>query len=201
VLVALLRHGEGARRDAPPPSESPSRLSPRGRAQAGAARRFLAALDAPRIVSSSSPSALETAAIVAAGRPVETVPELAEPRLGTWEGCAAETLPELLDLLTHADGAPPEGEFLAGLLARARAALDAVLDGHSGDAVVVSHRLVNTILLADVLGLPLRESVFLQQSPGCVNLLRRRGDSLTVLMLNVDPLDPLHLGAEGVSIA
>ena len=193
-LVALLRHGEEdgvADGLSGIESRSPRGLSATGRAQAEAAREFLASLDAPRVACSDRPRAIETATIVAAGRPVEIVPELGGLDLGEWEGLPASELTELARVLSDPQLRPPGGESLADLLARFRPAVMGVLPD-AGDAIVVAHRMTNAVLLAELLGLPPADACLVQQDPGGITILAREGTRLAVQMLNLSPLDPLR---------
>ncbi len=195
-LVALLRHGEedGAA-DGRAGLESRSRrgLSPAGRAQAEAARDYLAGLDAARVACSGLPRAIETATIVADGRPVDVVPGLAGLDLGEWEGrTGAETEDDLARVLADPGARPPGGESLADLLERTRPAFLGTLPDE-GDAIVVAHRMVNAVLLAELIGLPLEDAALVQQDPGAISILAREpSGGLAVQMLNVSPLDPLR---------
>lgn len=195
-LAALLRHGEedsAAEGGAGVESRSRRGLSETGRAQAEAARDYLAPLDAARVACSDLPRAIETATIVADGRPVEVVPGLAGMSLGDWEGrTAAEMEDDLAGVLSDPSARPPGGESLADLLERARPALMGVLP-EEGDAIVVAHRMVNAVLLAELLGLPPEDAALVQQDPGAVSILAREPSGrLAVQMLNISPLDPLR---------
>jgi broad specificity phosphatase PhoE len=197
-IVALLRHGEEA--GAPDghgglESRSPRGLSAAGRAQAEAARDFLASLDAERVTCSDARRAVETARIVATGRPVDVVPALAGLDLGKWEGRPAGELPDFARVLTDPSMRPPGGESLADLEARARPALLAAVP-EEGDAIVVAHRMTNAVILVGLLGLPLADAGLVQQDPGGITILARtRSGGLAVQMLNLSPLDPLRTGA------
>jgi len=193
-LVALLRHGEeavAADGTRGVESRSPRGLSPAGRAQAEAARVFLASLGAARVACSDRPRAIETATIVAAGRPVEVVPELGGMDLGEWEGLPASELPELGRVLSDPSLRPPGGESLADLAERFRRAVMGVIPPE-GDAIVVAHRMANAVFLADLLGLPPQDACLVQQDPGGITILARDRGRLAVQMLNVRPLDPLR---------
>lgn len=193
-LVALLRHGEeegAADGRGGLESRSPRGLSATGRAQAEAARDFLASLDAPRVACSDRPRAIETARIVAAGRPVDVVPALGGMDLGEWEGRPASELPELGRVLSDPALRPPGGESLADLAARFRGAFLGVLPPEGG-AIVVAHRMTNAVLLAELLGLPPEDACLVQQDPGGITILTRDGTKLAVQMLNLSPLDPLR---------
>jgi probable phosphoglycerate mutase len=196
-LVALLRHGEedgAAEGRVGLESRSRRGLSPAGRAQAEAARDYLASLDAARVACSGLPRAVETAEIVAGGRPVDVVPGLAGLDLGDWEGrTAAEMDGDLARVLADADARPPGGESLADLLERTRPAFLGALP-EEGDAIVVAHRMVNAVLLAELIGLPLDDAALVQQDPGGISIIAREPSGrLAVQMMNVSPLDPLRL--------
>jgi probable phosphoglycerate mutase len=193
-LVALLRHGEEDAADWRKGVETRSArgLSHRGRAQAEAARDFLASLDATRVACSDVPRAIETAEIVAAGRPVDVLPGLCGLRLGEWEGTSPLDHPDFVRVLTDPTARPPGGESLADLEGRFRAALMQALPD-TGDAIVVGHRLANAAFLAGVMGLPLADAGLIQQDPGGITILARVHNRLSLQMLNVRPLDPLRL--------
>jgi probable phosphoglycerate mutase len=197
-LVALLRHGEedeGADGRVGLESRSPRGLSARGRAQAEAARDFLVSLDAERVACSDVPRAIETALVVAAGRPIDVVPQLGGMDLGEWEGSPASDLPDLARVLGDPSLRPPGGESLADLAARFRPAFLGVLPSE-GAAIVVAHRMSNAVLVADLLGLPPADAALVQQDPGAITILAREpGGRLAVQMLNISPLDPLRAGA------
>jgi broad specificity phosphatase PhoE len=198
-LVALLRHGEedgAADARAAVASRSRRGLSAAGRAQAAAARDYLSTLDAGRVACSDLPRAMETAEIVADGRPVDVVSGLAGLGLGEWEGrTAAELEHDLAAAVSDPGARPPGGESLADLLERARPAFLGALP-EEGDAIVVGHRMVNAVLLAELIGLPLADAALVQQDPGAVSVLARRPSGrLAVQMLNISPLDPLRTSA------
>ncbi len=202
-LVALLRHGEDASATFPGgPIDAPADrgLTAAGRRQAAAAREFLASLEVDEVVASDSPRALETAEIVADGRPVRAEAALAGLNLGEWAGHPASELPELEQVLTDPLSRAPGGESLSDLLARGRPAFDAVLAA-ARDAIMISHRMVNAVLLADLIGLPLGEAGLIQQDPGAVNMIQLSGRRGHVAMVNLNLLDPLRRRVLKTSLA
>ena len=202
-LLALLRHAEEFGTSAPGArvhTRGPRGISERGRAQAQAAARFLEPLAAQRVISSDARRAVETAEIIAAGRPVEIVPELAGLDLGDWDGLPLEEMPELAAVLSDPARRPPRGESLANLLERARPAFHAALSV-DGDAIVVSHRMTNAVLLAEMMGLPPDHAGLILQDPTGINVIDRRGRAPAVAMLNVSPLDPMRLDSKVASLA
>lgn len=80
-------------------------LAPKGRRQAEALARRLSGVRIDRIISSPMLRALETAQIVATGRPVEVDERLRERDYGRWEGLTQEEVrardPELLARWEH----------------------------------------------------------------------------------------------------
>jgi broad specificity phosphatase PhoE len=110
--------------------------------------------------------------------------------LGAWDGLRPADVPELGAVLTSPDRRPPGGESLSDLLGRARRALDRCVPDDR-NAIVVAHRLVNAVIVADGLGLGVAAAGFVQQDPGGIDVLWRDADGLRVLMVNVTPDDPL----------
>jgi broad specificity phosphatase PhoE len=202
-LVALLRHGEDAAAIRPGgPIDAPADrgLTPTGRRQAVAAREFLASLEVDEVVVSESPRALETAEIIADGRPVCAEAALAGLNLGEWSGRPASELPELERVLTDPLARPPGGESLSELLGRARPVFRRVLAG-ARDAIVISHRMVNAVLLAELIGLPIEVAALIQQDPGAVNVIQLGDRRAHVAMVNLNLLDPLRRGVLKASLA
>ncbi|MDA8236926.1 MAG: histidine phosphatase family protein [Chloroflexi bacterium] len=172
LTLVLTRHGLTDRSD---PEQHLGQgidigLSAAGRAQAEALAARIADERFDRIVSSPLRRALETAAMVARGRPVETDRRLAEMDYGAWEGLTYEALeardagfrarwvadPEALACPggeSGADVAVRARSFVADLLAWAAAA------GAPPDPVVlaVAHSTLNRILLCVAVGVPVRE--------------------------------------------
>ena len=148
-------------------------LDEKGRRQARALARRAATLDLDVIYSSTLLRARETAAIVSerCGRlPVICLNDLEELSWGKYEG--RPRTPELkavfLDMVARwqagqYDYAVEGGESVLDVLARARRAVDFILDEHVGHRVmVVAHGRFFRILIADLLeeyGLPRMEEV------------------------------------------
>jgi broad specificity phosphatase PhoE len=197
-VVALVRHGEdlGGERLA---ARGGAGLSVRGRAQARAAREFLAPL-AAGVCSSPAPRARETAEVLSGGVVVRVLDGLAPLDLGEWEGARADAAAPLADALQRPGGRAPGGETLEALRVRATAALDEARDA-DGHVVVVAHRMTNAVLLADALGLPPEAAPRVQQDPGAVSLLLEdRAGRLRPAAVNLTPLDPLRRAAAAVRV-
>lgn len=85
----------------------------------------------------------------------------------------------------------PDGETLAEVRQRAVAALDHIIAKHPGDTVaVVSHRVVNKVLLCAALGLGDDAFWRIRQDTCCLNVMEHDGTGLSVCLLN----DTCHLG-------
>jgi broad specificity phosphatase PhoE len=144
MTTIWLRHGETALNASRVIQPADTPLSERGRAQAAAAARRLAALGPVAVVSSDLPRARETAEAVAAavGLTVLTEPLLRERNFGTLRGRSHDSLG--FDALRMIE-APPEGESMAEFLARAARAwthVQALRATLNGPLVVVSHGLL-----------------------------------------------------------
>jgi probable phosphoglycerate mutase len=144
MTILWLRHGETALNAARVLQPEATPLSARGRLQALAAARRLAALQPAALLSSDLPRARETAEAVAAatGLSLRLEPLLRERSFGDLRGRAYDTL-DFDPLVMH--DAPPAGESRAEFLervARAWAAVAAARAACGGLLVVVSHGLV-----------------------------------------------------------
>ena len=141
LTVLLTRHGATPRSD---PEQHLGQgidigLSGAGRAAARALAARLEGVAFDRVISSPLRRALETAATVAAGSPVETDPRVAEMDYGEWEGLTyAEIDARDLDLRRRWEDDPagtrcPGGESGNEVAARARTFLaDAIARGQAG---------------------------------------------------------------------
>ena len=147
TLIHLIRHGEVENPDRIRYGQLPGfRLSERGRAQAGAAGRYLRGRPQPIVAIYSSPleRAIETAEIVAgelALREVVPDPELIEAP-SQFDGLpkTAFLSPRMWGRLTN-PFRPSWGEPFAEVAARMRAAVERLRDAHTGAAIaVVSHQ-------------------------------------------------------------
>jgi broad specificity phosphatase PhoE len=178
-------------------------LTDEGRRQAVAARELLDGVRLDRVVASSLPRAVETAALVAPEHEVERWPELREI---TGEKLSSIPAAELEEAFVHAfRGVVPTdkrflgGETIGALFDRVVPALERLVDDTSWDtALVVAHGAVNRALLSYVLT---GERMFLgrfEQAPGCVNVLDVGADGTVadsiVRAVNVAPVDLVHRG-------
>jgi len=194
-IAAIMRHAEpeDPRGELPLAAGRDRRLTEQGRRQCEAARTWLTGLAPVCVISSDSPRAIETAQLVGAPLTPTIIPELAGMRLGVWE---EEPLQAVTDrvrgLVAGAVPAPPGAESIAELSERVRRAFDQALPAE-GNVLVVAHRLVNAVLLAELLGLPPEEALSVPQDHANVSLLSLEDTRDQLLALNVTPLAPLRL--------
>jgi probable phosphoglycerate mutase len=125
LTLLLTRHGEAAQGDVMLGGQLDVPLMPQGREEAAALARRLNGVRIDRIVSSPMLRALETAQIVATGRPVEVDARLRELDYGRWEGLTYAEIdahdPELRARWEHDPAAThsPGGESGDDVAARA----------------------------------------------------------------------------------
>ncbi len=153
--------------------------------QASALGEVLGRLELRLVVSSPLQRAVETASAVAcrAGLEVETDRRLIDRDYGAWAGQPRELLITRFGSVNDAPGVESEDVVLI----RAMDALDdARRRATGGDAVVVSHDAVNTVLLTTI-DERLGDSTTLVQDTGCFNVLEYRVHSWSVLSVNNAP--------------
>ncbi len=125
LTLLLTRHGAAAQGDVMLGGQLDVPLMPQGREEAAALARRLNGVRIDRIVSSPMLRALETAQIVATGRPVEVDARLRELDYGRWEGLTYAEIdahdPELRTRWEHDPAAThsPGGESGDDVAARA----------------------------------------------------------------------------------
>jgi probable phosphoglycerate mutase len=174
-------------------------LNVEGVAQAKAAAEALAGIELDRVLTSGLPRTLETAAIVAPGRTLETWPDLTEIRGGRLSEIPTDALQHEF---VHAFRGviPNETRFLRGesigqLFDRVLPALERLVadeDWHT--ALAVLHGGVNRAILSYALT---AERMFLghfEQAPACVNVLDLGDDGEWIVRaVNIAAYDLLHL--------
>jgi len=203
--VFLIRHGhipwDGQKRYV---GQSDLPLSPRGKAQAEALRRWFENTPLSRVIASDLKRARETAGIIAANRtiPVEPVSALREIHLGEWEG---RTFSEVEsrdpagfrqrgeDFSTHR---PPGGENFSDLQDRVMPVFEGFVAEMTGNLLIVGHAGVNRVILCRLLGMPLANLFCIGQDYGGVNVIVPRLDRHLVKAVNI-PVDRLEGSARG----
>ena len=168
-------------------------LSPRGRCQAAALARVLAADTVHALYASDLWRARETALILAKplGLPVHTEPRLREMAFGHWEGLTYDEI-EQRDAKTltawYADPlqvAPPGGETLAQVSERVQAVLTCLVSFcQEHTAVLVAHGGPLRVLLCLALGLPPQAHWQFVLAPGSLTELRIEAQGTVLWRLN-----------------
>jgi broad specificity phosphatase PhoE len=199
VNIILVRHGETdwnteqvfrGRIDVP--------LNQVGLSQAEAVGHFLKGRDLDALFSSPLKRAFETARMLAKGRNLEIVAEegLIDINFGLWQGMSHQKVREdFKDLYSRWISEPhkvifPEGESLREVSARSQKVLDTIVKNNPGRTVVlVSHRVINKVLLCSVLGLKLSHFWNIRQDTCAVNCFEYKKGNYYLTLLN----DTCHL--------
>lgn len=196
-LVFLVRHGATLNNLADPPKiqghGSDLGLSDQGRHQAEQAAVLLSTQKIAAAYSSPLCRAYETATIISRAQQLEPthIAALREVDVGQWEGLSWRDIqrdaPEahrqfLTDPATFGYAG---GENLTELLARVRPAFEQLMQAHLGQSIlVVGHNVVNRVLLATYLEVPLARAREIHQDNCGVNVLRYRDRQVKVLTSN-----------------
>jgi len=177
------------------PDEVP--LTVEGREQAEATRALLDGVELDRVIASGLPRTVETAALVAPGRDVETWPELREIAGDRFSAIPPEELEEAFVHAFHGI-VPNDKRFLGGetigeLFDRVLPALERLLADDGWDtALVVAHGAVNRAILSYALTGERRFLGRFEQAPGCLNVLDVDGADWVVRAVNVAATDLVH---------
>lgn len=204
--IYLMRHADVAYFDETGRPVRPDTvpLTEKGQAQARAAASAFCEIPLDRIVSSGLPRTVQTATIVAQGRPIqlETHEGLKEIQPGR---LADLPLPSIDQVFTEAFGGHVrrESQFLGGetfgsLCDRVESALNELLaDPDWRHLLVVAHGGVNRAILAYALGAGLSSFGAMEQDAACINVIDvdERGRFL-VRLFNYTPYSDLKLGFE-----
>ena len=197
TVLYLIRHGATEANLARPPVLQGRRHDPPlarlGVRQAQATRDFLAIRPIDHCYTSPLQRAVETAAIVAAPHGLAPLPleELTECDVGRWEGLDWGTI-RRFDAdgygRFHADPGEfgyPGGESFRMVHDRVAPALDALLERHRGESVlVVAHHVVNRTYLAGLLGLPPGQARQVSLDNCGISVVVRDGEATCIHTLN-----------------
>lgn len=168
-------------------------LNENGLRQAQDLGRFFASRGLRAAYSSQMLRARQTVeAIAAEAELVPTaLPGLQECNVGVWEGLDWDTIrarhPEACQAFLTDPAVHPMlgGESYQHVLERVLPVWNGLVARHAGEAfVLVTHNVVNRVLLASLLGLELRQGALLRQRNGCVNLIEIVGDKPHVITVN-----------------
>ncbi len=206
VKVILIRHGETdwntqqifrGKIDIP--------LNESGLAQARAVRESLKDREIDRIYSSPLSRALETARILGENRnlKIETEEAFIDIDFGRWQGLSHQKVREAhKDLYEMWLSNPqtvtfPEGESLETVRTRSGKALEEIVKNHPGETLaIVSHRVLNKVLLCAVLGVELSHFWYIRQDTCAINVFEYKDGAFYLTLLN----DTCHLkNIEGTS--
>jgi len=207
VKVILIRHGETdwntkqifrGRKDIP--------LNEVGLVQAKAVGVSLSDIQIDAVYSSPLGRALETAKVLAESRSLEV--ELEEGFIdidfGKWQGITHEKVKEEYESLYEMWLKNPQmvtfpgGESLKDVRKRSIEALEKVINKHTGKMLaIVSHRVLNKVLLCSVLGLELSHFWHIKQDTCAINRFEYKDERFYLTLLN----DTCHLKKiEGASV-
>jgi broad specificity phosphatase PhoE len=196
-LAYLIRHGATASNLADPPVlqgrtvDGP--LSTDGQRQAAQVAECLAPQLLTAIYSSPLRRAQETADRIARlhDLPVRTLDEITEADVGAWERRSwveiRVTEPERYAQFQQdpARYGYHQGENLNQVAERVIPAIEATLRVHPGETIaIVGHNVVNRVVLAHALGLPLALARGIVQNNGGINLLRWRDRRMDAVSIN-----------------
>jgi broad specificity phosphatase PhoE len=199
--IVLVRHGQTIwNREARFRGQADVELDEFGLKQAEATGRYLAARwPAVAVYASPMGRAVQTAEAIARAQALTVQPlgGLLDINFGEWQGHlaseVAQRYPDLFQAWTEAPHTVhiPGGEKLDDVRSRVVAALDDIVARHPGQTVaLVSHTVVNRVLLCAVLGLGNDHFWRLQQETCAVNVFDAEEDgSFTIALLN----DTCHL--------
>ncbi|MGI6308107.1 MAG: histidine phosphatase family protein [Dethiobacteria bacterium] len=201
-LIYLIRHGQTLwNKEEVFRGQSDIPLNDFGRRQAGAIAKELQEkkLKNPIFFSSPLKRARETAEIAGSFLPgisVSDVEALTDINFGEWQGQAREEIeklyPELYRMWQEnpAGVVFPGGEDLREVAARAEKAFMSIVREHpENDVVIVTHRVVNKVLLSLLLCANLDLFWKIRQDTACINILARERSIFNMLVIN----DSCHL--------
>jgi phosphoserine phosphatase len=193
--LLVVRHGEvegidperfRGRRDLP--------LTAKGRMQADAVAKRIAARYRPDAIYSSPLSrTIATAEAIAGlpGLPVQREADLIDIDYGDWHGLSVQEARERwaneIDLWLREPQLVqiPGGETLPGVLTRVARVLETVTRTHSEQLVIlVAHESVNRVILLHALGMPLSGYWRIGQKPCCINEIEAYRGRLVVARVN-----------------
>ena len=200
TTILLVRHGQTewnrverfrGRADVP--------LNDNGLQQAEATGRHVASQWQPAAIYSSPLSrAVKTAEAIGrqVGRTVEIHPGLVDIDYGDWQGLTPDEVrshwPEMVDVWYNTPhlASIPEGETLGDLRVRAMRTVGDLASRHAEQTIVlVSHTVVNRIILLGVLGLGNDRFWHIRQEPCTINVFEVDAGDYTLISLN----DTCHL--------
>lgn len=201
--IYIARHGQTvSNREGRFCGHSETDLTELGREQARALGRHLAATPIDAAYTSDFSRAIETAALILAGRDIATNvdPDLRELHYGEWEmekaADVARRYPEQNRLMRAEDPAwrPPGGEDTAMVRVRTFAALQRIARAHRHESVlIVAHGTAINCMLAEVLGVAATHVFRLAvDNCGLSEIIFRRATPIVVRLNDTSYLEQIH---------
>jgi len=199
VKVILIRHGETDwNKEQIFRGRIDVALNEVGLAQARSVQATLKDVQISAIYSSPLSRALETARVVGEGRNCEVKIEegFIDINFGRWQGIShqkvKEEYKELYEMWLNKPQMVtfPEGESLEEVQRRSMKALEKVIKKHPEETLaIISHRVLNKVLLCSILGLELSHFWYIKQDTCALNRFEYKDDKYYLTLLN----DTCHL--------
>lgn len=138
----------------------------------------------------TSPLLRAKACADAIGAASHVIPGLAEIDFGEWEGKSFRDVPRAVSLYEDPSSTQiPGGEAFDWFATRVREAINSILVRETErPSAVVSHGVVNRVILAEAMGLAHKRMFRIAQDPGCINLVDYGAGWRCVRLLNARTL-------------
>lgn len=170
-------------------------LNERGIEQARYWQGKLSSVPFYRIYCSNLVRSLETARSIVRDReiPVHPLPELGEINLGAWEGLTVTEVRQRFPGEYERRGEdfpgyrPRNGESFSDLSRRVVPVFEHIVGEMEGNVLIVGHAGVNRTILCHVLGMPLANLFRLEQQPGSLSIIVRKGITFRLRGINILP--------------
>ena len=181
-------------------------LNETGIKQAGQLAEYLSKVKIDAIFSSPLKRALKTAEIIADYHKLEVAitPGLIDFDYGQWQGLPHQEVKEKYEELyaewvNHPDRVKmPAGESLEDVRKRAMGVVANIIAGHGGRIVLVSHRVVNKVLICALLGLDNSHFWNIKQDTGGMTTFTYENNQFILTRHNdtsyLEPIDRAPLG-------
>ena len=192
--IYLIRHGQTAwNKEEIFRGKTDIPLDETGLRQATVAAKYFEGVRCQAIYSSPLQRAWQTAQKIAEtlGLEVTPLPGITDMSFGTWEGQALKDVQrDDHERYEQWKKAPhkvklPNGETLDEVRDRAMTALGEVIKKHGDETVIlVSHRVINKVLLCAILGLDNSHFWQVSQDPTAINLIQYRNGNYILALMN-----------------
>jgi probable phosphoglycerate mutase len=148
-----------------------------------------------RIYCSNLVRSLETARSIAQDREISVrpLPELREINLGAWERLSVTQVRQRFPGEYERRGEnfpgyrPRNGESFSDLSRRVLPVFERIVGEMEGNVLIVGHAGVNRTILCHVLGMPLANLFRLEQQPGSLSIIVRKGTTFRLRGINILP--------------